>query len=309
MEKEAQELLNWLDGATKYQLPSYEELPHVPLYMEQVVGYINDVLAPLTPDKKRQLTSFMVNNYVKAKMIQEPDKKKYKENQLGYLIAITALKNTMSMSEISLLMEMDKSLSTDKKTLYGFYRVMSQDILSDRSAQMKDKIASLLETYKKEAAAGDEKANDNLRNSIGLFALRMSIESVTYKLVADTMLDSLAKSLHGEATYEFENTPGHHESKRELKIAKAQAERLAAAKEAQVKKNAEEKKKAEEAAKKEAETEKKRLEKEKTEAKELAKKKAESEKERLEKEKVEAAKKAETEKKSPAAKSGKKESK
>ena len=48
MEKEAQDLLSWLDGATKYQLPSYEELPHVPLYMEQVVGYINDILAPLT---------------------------------------------------------------------------------------------------------------------------------------------------------------------------------------------------------------------------------------------------------------------
>ena len=64
MEKEAQELLSWLDGATKYQLPSYDELPHVPLYMEQVVGYINDILAPLTPDKKRQLTSFMKTNVI-----------------------------------------------------------------------------------------------------------------------------------------------------------------------------------------------------------------------------------------------------
>jgi len=299
MEKEAQELLNWLDGATKYQLPGYEELPHVPLYMEQVVGYINEVLAPLTPDKKRQLTSFMVNNYVKAKMIQEPDKKKYRENQLGYLIAITALKNTMSMSEISLLMEMDKSLSTDKKTLYGFYKVMSQDILSDRSGQMKNKVASLLEIYKKETAAGDEKANDNLRNSIGLFALRMSIESVTYKMIADTMLDSLAKALHGEATYEFENTPGHHESKRELKIAKAQAERLAAAKEAQFKKISEEKKKAEE-------TEKKRLEKEKIEAKEFAKKKAEMEKKRSENEKAKTVKKAEAGKKAVSVNKGKK---
>jgi hypothetical protein len=85
MEKEAQELLKWLDDVTKYQLPTYDQLPHVPLYMEQVVGYINDVLGPLTPDEKKQLTSFMVNNYVKAKMIQEPDKKKYGENQLGYL--------------------------------------------------------------------------------------------------------------------------------------------------------------------------------------------------------------------------------
>jgi len=250
MEKEAQDLLKWLDDITKYQLPTYDQLPHVPLYMEQVVGYINDVLGPLSPDEKKQLTSFMVNNYVKAKMIQEPDKKKYGENQLGYLIAITALKNTMSMSEISLLMEMDKSLSTDKKTLYGFYRVMSQDILADRSTQMKNKMESLLATYEKDKLQDEKKAEDDLRNSIGLFALRMSIESVTYKLIADMMLDSLAKALHGEATYEFENTPGHHETKREAKIAKAQAERLAAAKEAQMKKEAEEAKKAAEAAKK-----------------------------------------------------------
>ena len=270
MEKEAQELLAWLDSVTHYELPTYEQLPHVPLYMEQVVGYINDVLDPLTPDEKKQLTSFMVNNYVKAKMIQEPEKKKYGENQLGYLIAITALKNTMSMSEISLLMEMDKSLSTDKKTLYGFYRVMSQDILLDRSVQMKNKVESLLATYKKEEEAHNEKASENLRNSIGLFALRMSIESVTYKLIADMMLDSLAKDLHGEATYEFENTPGHHETKREAKIAKAQAERLAAAKEAQEKLEAEEAKKKEAEAKALAAKEKAEAEKK---AKELANKK------------------------------------
>lgn len=259
MEKEAIELQQWLSSITEFKLPSYDELPHVPLYMEQVVGYINGILKPLTPDDKKALTSFMVNNYVKAKMIPEPDRKKYSEEQLGYLIAVSALKNTMSMSEISMLMEMDKSVSDDKKEIYDFYRSMSQDILSERSSEIKSKVDSLLSSYQDEKKGDEAKASLDLHDSLATLALRTSIESVAYKIIVDMILDVMARAIHGEATYEFENTPGHHESQRELKIAKAQAERLAAAKEAAAKKSAEE-------AKKEAEQKRRQEAKDKVEA-------------------------------------------
>jgi hypothetical protein len=52
MDKELEELQNWLKAASSFELPSYKELPTVPLYMEQVIDYIND--HPETPQDHRQ---------------------------------------------------------------------------------------------------------------------------------------------------------------------------------------------------------------------------------------------------------------
>jgi hypothetical protein len=179
----------------------------------------------------------MVNNYVKAKMISEPVKKKYNETQLGYLIAITALKNTMSMSEISLLIEMDKNLSTDKSTLYGFFRLMSKDILSDRAGSIHKKVDAIERGYDISKAAKKPYAEDNLRNSIGLLAFRLSVQSVVEKLIAEMMLSAIAKDLHGE-NFDLEGKPGAKEARRVIKISKAEAKRLAITKEIEAKEEA-----------------------------------------------------------------------
>jgi hypothetical protein len=44
MDKELEELQAWLKAASSFELPPYKELPNVPLYMEQVVDYINKTL-------------------------------------------------------------------------------------------------------------------------------------------------------------------------------------------------------------------------------------------------------------------------
>ena len=106
MDEELKKLQDWLESASLYELPSYKELPTVPLYMEQVVGYINKTLAPLSPHDSEILTSYMVNNYVKAKIIKEPERKKYNEVHLGYLLAICSLKNCLLASASSSMSEM-----------------------------------------------------------------------------------------------------------------------------------------------------------------------------------------------------------
>src|SRR5574344_572179 len=217
MDKELDELQAWLKAASSFELPPYNELPNVPLYMEQVVEYINKTLKALNPSEKDILTSFMVNNYVKADILEEPHNKKYSNDQLGYLLAISSLKRVLSMSEISLLIEMDKDVSTDKSVLYGFFRVMAKDILQ-------------------ELAEGNANAEQNLRDRLGLIALRLAIQSGVDSIISQMLLDEIGKSAHGEKVYEFESTPGHHELRRENKISLAQSKRLAAAKLAAAKK-------------------------------------------------------------------------
>jgi hypothetical protein len=92
----------------------------------------------------------MVNNYVKADILEEPHNKKYSNDQLGYLLAISSLKRVLSMSEISLLIEMDKDVSTDKSVLYGFFRVMAKDILQERATKVSMKTDSFVSTYQRE---------------------------------------------------------------------------------------------------------------------------------------------------------------
>ena len=230
MDKELEELQSWLRAASVFELPSYKELPTVPLYMEQVVDYINTILEPLKTSDKDVLTSFMVNNYVKADILEEPLKKKYINDHLGYLLAINTLKRVLSMSEISMLIEMDKDVSTDKSVLYGFFKVMAKDILQQSASRVSHKVDSFVNSYERELDARDPKAEQNLRDRLGLIALRLAIQASVNTIISQIILDEIGKNVHGEKVYQFESTPGHHELRRENKISLAQSKRLAAAK-------------------------------------------------------------------------------
>jgi hypothetical protein len=235
MDKEIKELEDWFLAAMAYELPSYKELPTVPLYMEQVVSYINQTLKPLNPSDKDMLTSFMVNNYVKADIIKEPEKKKYSEEQLGYLLAITTLKRTLSMNEIALLIEMDKDVSTDKSVLYSFFKIMARDVLQESAKKGYAKIQTLADRYNKERIAANPDAEKNIRDSLGLIALRLSIQAGVNQATAEMLLNMIGRTMHGEKAYEIETTPGHKEKQREMKIITAQSKRLAAAKKEETK--------------------------------------------------------------------------
>jgi hypothetical protein len=230
MDKELEELQNWLKAASSFELPSYKELPTVPLYMEQVIDYINATLKPLKISDKDMLTSFMVNNYVKADILDEPNKKKYSNDHLGYLLAITSLKRVLSMSEISMLIEMDKDVSTDKSVLYGFFKIMAKDIMQENATKVSEKTDSFVATYQRELSEGNPNAEQNLRDRLGLVALRLAIQAGVNSIMAQMILDEIGKAVHGEKVYQFESTPGHHELRREDKISLAQSKRLAAAK-------------------------------------------------------------------------------
>ena len=55
----------------------------------------------------KQITSSMINNYVKQKIIPAPVKKKYSKMHLAYLIIICILKQSLSISSISKMIPSD----------------------------------------------------------------------------------------------------------------------------------------------------------------------------------------------------------
>lgn len=88
---------DWQQSLRKIHLASWDELPEMNLYVDQVVSYVNDHLMGLQVEP---LTKSMVNNYVKKGAIMAPVKKKYSAYQIASLFAIALLKNIYSLDQI-----------------------------------------------------------------------------------------------------------------------------------------------------------------------------------------------------------------
>ena len=86
---------------SNFSYPKWEDIPNIDLYLDQVLLYVNQVCAPISPDKDKGLTASMVNNYVIHGYLTKPDKKKYQRKQIARLIAITTLKSVFSIQEIA----------------------------------------------------------------------------------------------------------------------------------------------------------------------------------------------------------------
>lgn len=92
-------LQEWLSGMEKFDLPKWEQLPQLELYMDQVIILLKQYLAPLHHgDEDKAVTASIINNYVRMKVVPAPVKKKYSRVHIASLIMICTLKQSLSIS-------------------------------------------------------------------------------------------------------------------------------------------------------------------------------------------------------------------
>lgn len=95
------ELNEWAEKMQLFHLPRWEELPDFDLYLDQMLNLLDRYLYVFKMNEKENLvTASMVHNYVKLGMIPKPLKKRYTRKHLAYLIAITILKQVLTIPEI-----------------------------------------------------------------------------------------------------------------------------------------------------------------------------------------------------------------
>lgn len=111
-----------------FSYPKWEDIPNIDLYLDQVLLYVNQVCAPISPDKEKGLTSSMVNNYVKHGYLTKPDKKKYQRKQIARLIAITTLKSVFSIQEIAQTLNTLQTQASSDQLYDAFVDYMNQGI-------------------------------------------------------------------------------------------------------------------------------------------------------------------------------------
>ena len=81
----------------------WEQLPDFPLYMDQVLSYMDRQVLRFQEDEG--LTAAMVNNYTKSGLVPRTEGKKYNRDHLAYLTAICILKRVMSAKDMDLTLK------------------------------------------------------------------------------------------------------------------------------------------------------------------------------------------------------------
>ena len=101
-ERVVQRMRKWEAYLNEHALPTWDKLPGLELYMDQVVALLNSYLGflPKEVGMDAVVTAAAVNNYVRKKIIPPPIKKKYSRTHLAYLLMICSLKNSVSISYI-----------------------------------------------------------------------------------------------------------------------------------------------------------------------------------------------------------------
>lgn len=118
----AGKLRRWSHYIQNYQLPTWEHIPTLGLYMDQVLTLLSHYL-PFLPRKEKDepiITTSAINNYVRMKLMPAPEKKKYSRVHIAYLIMICALKQSLTMSEIQRILPNGLTEDEVKKTYEAF---------------------------------------------------------------------------------------------------------------------------------------------------------------------------------------------
>lgn len=107
------------------KLPSYSEIPEMGLYLKQVVAYLNKCLAPLG---NVQITSSMVSNYVKHKLIAPPQDRLYSREQIATLLFISIAKNVMDQADLRKAIAIQQQ-TYPTKVAYNYFTAELQNTL------------------------------------------------------------------------------------------------------------------------------------------------------------------------------------
>ncbi len=148
---------------------SWESLPDLSLYMDQLIAYMPRQLIRF--DEGETLTAAMVNNYIKDGLLPRAEGKRYNQTHLAYLTAICALKQVLSVKEIKTLIQ-DGSEGRDHQHLYHHF-------------------CSELDRAMNETA--NELDEDLPREDLARMALDLALHSYAYKLACQRILPLLHK--------------------------------------------------------------------------------------------------------------------
>ena len=125
---------------TAFRMPRYKDLPAMPLYRDQVITYIDNLLKPLEPCVDGAwLSPSMVNNYVKMGLIPAPIKKQYGRNHVAKLITVCLFKQILPIAAIESMFRIQR-VSYNADTAFDYVATELESALHAAFSLTQDKI-------------------------------------------------------------------------------------------------------------------------------------------------------------------------
>ena len=124
-----EELQNLKSRMEQERPAPWDGLPDIALYMDQLISYMPRQLIRF--EGGPVLTSAMVNNYIKDGLVPRAEGKRYGPIHLGYLTAVVALKQVLSVRDIGALMGAGRSLEKSPPEQYAYFRDALDRALTD----------------------------------------------------------------------------------------------------------------------------------------------------------------------------------
>lgn len=168
----------WKRIISEADLPLWSDLPKLELYMDQVVMLLNEYLGyiyELNSDEKC-VTSSMINNYVKMKIIPAPNKKKYSRIHLSRLIIICSLKKSLNISVIQRLLPNTNDEQENERIYNAFVSARKKAIENEIKTLGKEFIAVINDE-------NDEKICDMIT--------RMAVSTDIHKMFTEKFTDTV----------------------------------------------------------------------------------------------------------------------
>ena len=163
----------WAEEMSEYEPVSWDMLPQIYLYMDQVITYMEGHLKPFeSEDGTKLLTSSMINNYVKDNVLPRPEQKKYSPEHLAILTVICMLKPVLSIPNISYLVNQQMH-RYNKGRLYNMF--------------CKTQASALKEVCERVEQMSERSENEMIR-----LAVELSMEANARRIAAEKIVNELS---------------------------------------------------------------------------------------------------------------------
>ena len=117
-------LRRWENYLKEFRLPQWDELPDMDLYMDQVVMLLQRYLNFLPQDEhgNAAITTSIINNYVRLKIMPPPVKKKYTRVHMAYLIMVCSLKQSVNIPYIQKMLPLGLPEAEVRRIYEGYVK-------------------------------------------------------------------------------------------------------------------------------------------------------------------------------------------
>ncbi len=103
--KQKKNFLEYAKKISRLKIPTWNELPEIDLYMDQVLIYIESHMNDFVSKNTKFITKSMINNYVKQNIMPAPKNKKYSKEHLAYLIMICIFKQILPLPDVKKMID------------------------------------------------------------------------------------------------------------------------------------------------------------------------------------------------------------